>query len=219
MKPIGDLDGAGRSLARTLGVGAASIPCNDLDSRMRAEPASQGVRRAIVQEINHAMPFEIDQDGSVLLAALLRPIVDAEHSGCGTRRTWASVNEPKDGRPASRQTAPIREPCARRSTRFQAKILEGAALSLGAPSVSAHDVRKTLAEDAPRAATIDAAETPGLDAQTNRPTAPRKIGERSLVVAVNARGLPLTQRACPCLAGGQDLECEPLLLDDQLTDR
>jgi len=127
------------------------------------------------------------------------------------------MDEPQDGRPASRQSAPVGKPRARRSARFQAEVLQSAALDLRASSTNAHNLREALAEDAPRAVAIDATEPTDSDAQTNRPTAPGKIGERSLVVAVNTRGLPLTQRADPRPAGGYDDERKPLLLNDQLT--
>jgi hypothetical protein len=52
----------GRALSRTIGVEPRTVPADNFDLRMSLEPLCGGRCRAICQEVDHPMAFEVDDD-------------------------------------------------------------------------------------------------------------------------------------------------------------
>jgi len=59
MPAISNLDRLRRALARAVGISAGAVTTNDLDAGMRAQPDGEGLRRAVGQQINRAVAFEV----------------------------------------------------------------------------------------------------------------------------------------------------------------
>ncbi len=81
VEAVGDLGGLRCSLTCTIGKRSTTVATDDLHlaSPMDAEPAREGRRLAVGQEIEHPMALEIHEDGSVAHAAAKREVIDAEH--------------------------------------------------------------------------------------------------------------------------------------------
>ena len=69
VEAVGDLDRVGRALPRAVAVRAAAIPADDLHPRVRREPRREGGRLAVGQQVDHAPPLQVDEDGAVPLPA------------------------------------------------------------------------------------------------------------------------------------------------------
>ncbi len=218
VEPIRHLDRVGRALARAIGVGAAPIAGYHRDTRMGAQPRRDGVGRPIPQQVDHLMPFEVDEDRPVGLAAFVGPVIDAQDPRSGFVGSGVGADQARDRRTAPFEPAPLREPRARRAARFQAEVLQGHPLRIGPSRPGADDVWEPLAKDASGAATVDATKPTGLEAQADRPTAPRKIGQRAVVMAVDPRRLSMTQRAYPSPTPWRGHDGQSLFLDDELAE-
>jgi hypothetical protein len=73
---IGDLDGLGRTLGCGVAVARATIPGNELDAGVIAQPGAPGATRALRQECNDAAALEITDDGAVLASLAPGPVVN-----------------------------------------------------------------------------------------------------------------------------------------------
>ena len=97
MPPIRDLHRSRCALARSLGVGAATVAGDNLDAGMLAQPSCDGLAAAFRQEIDDTPALQVADDGAVALATpptlhcpsigfqptepsgQLRPFIDADH--------------------------------------------------------------------------------------------------------------------------------------------
>jgi hypothetical protein len=77
MPAVGDLDRRWSAVRRAVGVLAGSIARNDLDAGMGFEPSGKGLGGTVREEIDRAMPLEVNQDGAVALPLAFGPVVDS----------------------------------------------------------------------------------------------------------------------------------------------
>src|SRR5918997_1520223 len=83
MPAIGDLACLRRALCRPFSIGPGPITTNNDDLGMVTEPGGERRRLAIGQDIDRAMPLQVDDQGAVALAFAEGKIVDADD-----RRWW-----------------------------------------------------------------------------------------------------------------------------------
>ena len=76
VKPISDLDGLWRSLARPISIGSGSVARDDLYPGVGPQPLRQGLGLTIGQQGDRLPAFQIDQDSPIGLAFTEREIVD-----------------------------------------------------------------------------------------------------------------------------------------------
>ena len=108
---VGHLDGVGRAVPRPFGIGAAAVAGDDLDAGMRPQPGRQAAAGAIGQEIDGAVPLQVDQDRAVGQALVDRPVVDAEHGRRRQRQPRAPARiKPQQGVGADRHPELGRQP-------------------------------------------------------------------------------------------------------------
>src|SRR5437660_8675704 len=89
VKAIGDLNRLWCTALRSVGISCpqgtrAQIPTHDLGSWMLSQPRGHGVRGAIGQEIDHAVPLEVHDDGSIGPTFAEGDVVDGEDTGRGS---------------------------------------------------------------------------------------------------------------------------------------
>lgn len=77
IKPVGYLQSLRRSLAGSLCVEATTIPADDFDFGMAAQPLRAALDIAIFQNVDNCAPLEIDDDCSVVLRFSPTPVIDA----------------------------------------------------------------------------------------------------------------------------------------------
>ena len=87
MKPIHDLHRVGSAPANALRIEGAPIATDHGHGGMLEQPVRDKVRRALGQEVEHLVIFQIDQDRAIALPASPGPLIDAQHlGGRGGRR-------------------------------------------------------------------------------------------------------------------------------------
>lgn len=126
---ICDLDGGGRSLADTIGVGAGTVTGDDLDAGMGFQPCGNGVGLTVGQKVNRAVALEIDKEGAVTLAAAPSPVVDADDTWCWDRRHRLRPDQTQQRIAADRHGEPGGQPGAG----IPAHAQRDGALRLGKP--------------------------------------------------------------------------------------
>src|SRR5260221_8739644 len=90
VKAVGDLGGLGCPRSCALGNRPATVATDHLHraSSMDAEPIGKGGRLAVREEVEHAMRFEVHEDGPVAGAAAKGEVVDAERVQLMLRVSW-----------------------------------------------------------------------------------------------------------------------------------
>jgi hypothetical protein len=92
---ISDLDGLGRTPRCGVAVARTTIPGNELDAGVIAQPGGTGATRAIRQECNDAAALEITDDGAVLASLASGPVVNADRAQGFARTGRAPANRSK----------------------------------------------------------------------------------------------------------------------------
>ncbi len=80
MEPVGNLRSLRCPLACRLRKKAATIPADDFNLRVLAQPFCAAFNASIREDIDDCVSFEIDNDGSVSLGFAPAPIIDADDS-------------------------------------------------------------------------------------------------------------------------------------------
>jgi hypothetical protein len=78
MKTIGNLNGVRSAGIGTFGIEATSISCDDFQTRLLLQPKPQFICRTSWQKVYNTMTIQINQNRSVILTFLPRPIIDSE---------------------------------------------------------------------------------------------------------------------------------------------
>jgi len=78
MKTISNLNGVRSAGIRPFGIQATSISCDDFQTRLLLQPAPQFICRTSWKKVYDSMTIQINQNRSVVLALLPRPIIDSE---------------------------------------------------------------------------------------------------------------------------------------------
>src|ERR1017187_442710 len=96
MKTIRDLDRLRSAAAGAVGIEPAPVTADHFCAGMRLQPSRKAIGRAIRQEVNGSVGFEIDQDGAVSLAFAPRPIVNADGLHSSNGYGWPKLHSPKN---------------------------------------------------------------------------------------------------------------------------
>jgi hypothetical protein len=98
VEAIGNLDGLSGATCRALRIGRTPVACQDLYAGMRFEPAGQGGRRAILQQLDGAALFFIYQDGAVGPTTPLTPVIHPQHAWGSHRWQRGACDQPQQRR-------------------------------------------------------------------------------------------------------------------------
>ena len=66
-------------MSTRLPAASASIAADDFNRRMLGKPPLKRLGCPVGKQIHNAMPFQVNQYGSVFLSLAPRPVVDAQH--------------------------------------------------------------------------------------------------------------------------------------------
>ena len=97
VKAVGHLERVWGTLLGPVRIGSGPIAGDHADPGMGLEPEGEGLGLPIRQEGQRSPPFKVDQHGSIGLAFLVGPVVDAEYPGCGTSRNGQTTQQPQQG--------------------------------------------------------------------------------------------------------------------------
>ena len=124
MPPVRHLHGIWRTLPGTIRIGAGPVAGHDLDAGVPLEPSRQGLGLAVRQQVEHAVPLEVDEHGPVAMAASPGPIIDPEHAHGRPRlrRRVVPACHPQQRVGAGGHGQPRREPGAGLAAQRQAEV-------------------------------------------------------------------------------------------------
>jgi hypothetical protein len=195
MEAISNLNAIRCSVTRSLGIGAAPVPTNNLHPGMLRQPLSEGFRRPIRQQINPTVPLQIDQHGPVLPPATNGKVIDAQHA----RRLMlgeGSVPDDTEERVWARSHRERRKDSgASLTTEGKANQLEDGHQPVGAPGIGCSERRESLGEDPARTVLSLPKEPANGEMQPDRDAIPGQISECSDVVAMHPLGMLAAERA------------------------
>src|SRR5436305_2259493 len=70
----------------SFGIGSRPVAADDLHPRMRLEPGGESLGGTDRQQIDHAMRFQVHQNGAVAMPPFPGPVIHPEHTRGGP--TW-----------------------------------------------------------------------------------------------------------------------------------
>src|SRR5215471_5409346 len=187
MPTVSYLDGIGRSLAHTVGIGTCTVACDHFDTRVLSEPGSQRFRLPIRQEVDHLVAFQIDQNRSIAMATAPSPVVDGKHTRRRRRLLAACCRschtQQRIGAERHRDPGCHSRPCF--PTKRQRQITLQLAKSLGSAGTARHIV-ETLGKGLASTMRIEAPEPPGLYTDCHLSAARWQVTQLSQVAAMNS---------------------------------
>jgi hypothetical protein len=85
MEPVGNLNGAGRTAASSIGVGSPAIADHYLNTGMGLQPFDQWFGIASGKHVDGLVSLQVDQHGGIACPTAQREIIDTQHA---RRRNW-----------------------------------------------------------------------------------------------------------------------------------
>ena len=174
--PIGDLDGAGGTLADTIGISTGTIASDNLNAWAIAQPDGERRCLTIRQKVDDLVRLEVDQHGAVVAATSPCPVVDTENprrrdgpDRQGSRRQAKQRVRARGNGDACCQASPSL------AAERQAELVLKIAQPDGPTSGKTRHVCETLCERQAPAAVVDAVEPSRCEQDHDRPPLPRQI--------------------------------------------
>jgi hypothetical protein len=186
MPPVRDLESLWGSKSGGGCIRIAAISTNDFNGRILFEPGGNRSHLPIRQEIKSTMSFQITDQCPVAMPTTPGPLIKTDYTrwfswiiGETTKqpqeRIWATPH-PQDGGEARALFSP----------KGQSKALQHFFESKGSPRIALSYRRNSFRKGLAWAGRLRTKEAADLNHQPNGPTAPRQIGQRALISAVNA---------------------------------
>lgn len=185
MPAIGNLDCSRSTTCCSLGVGTAAVTANNLNPWVCMQPSTHTGSRAIGEQVNWAMGFEIDQDCSIGLASPARPVVDAQHSRRCRRRQWSATNQAKKSWSTGGHPQAVEEASTAFATHGKGNHTQDLGEPVCASGVWRSELGQTFGKNALRTSGLLAGELSDGELEFDDHPAPGQIGERALVAAAN----------------------------------
>jgi hypothetical protein len=129
------LDDIGRRFPYGIGVLAAAVPADHLDSRMLREPPGEGVRAAVRQNANQHVTFEIYQYRSPATSAPEGEVVHTQDLGCPRFSEVTGTDVSRQGISRNHHSQFAEQPRPRLSSKCKRDVGEELIQALGSSSV------------------------------------------------------------------------------------
>ena len=182
---VSHLDGLRGSLACAVGVGAGPVPADHLGAGVFAQPAGEGVRLAVAQQVHRVAGLRVDQHGAVVPAAAEREIVDPEHFDRPGLRVGQCHDQPQHAGPRRRQVQQRGQPRSGPPGQGQRDPGEHARQRRGAPGVPRGQAFDLLGEGDRGAVRVTAEEAAHREPDDHRLAAHRRVRQPPPVRAVH----------------------------------
>ncbi len=161
---------------------------------MLPEPLGHGVRRAIRQQGDGLAALQVDEDRAVGVAFAQRPIVDAEHLRRGGVSLWLPAEEAQERVPADPQVPRVAEAYPGFPPQRDAERHQALGQAQGTARPGGRNGGQAFGEDAARAGAVAAAPFAHAQLKAHTILRPGQIGQRALVVTMDAPGRGGAQR-------------------------
>jgi hypothetical protein len=186
MPPIGHLERVGCALACCIGIGAGTVTCDNFDSTMPLQPSRNCAGFSVGQQVDNLVALEVNQDGSVALAAPPRPVIDRQHAWRRRLGRLCAPDQAQHGVGADRHSQQPSQAGAGLAAERQTKAALRAVQARGAARRASRSRCERLGEGLARAGGIAAAEAAHPDQEHGRAPLPRQVVQPALVAGVDA---------------------------------
>ena len=197
--PVGDLLGAGRSLAGAQRITPGSVSADQLDAGVCAEPAGEGAGLPAGQDVDDAVPVHVHQDAGVRLAAPLSPVIDPQCRDLPDLHIRHGPDQADQCKPGDGRAQHPRQPGPGAAGQRERDPLEQAPQPCRAPLVPGGQPLHLLSERRDRAGRVVADEAADLQLDLDRPPAAGQVLQAAPVPVVHPR------RRCPAVTAGHRL--------------
>jgi hypothetical protein len=221
MEAICHLNGFRCALPSTFGVGAGSIPDDDLDAGVCAQPVGEHLGRAIIEQVDRPMGFQVEQQCPVPPLFLSQPdVIDTQHSRTALFAFLGKVMEQAEQRIGADGYASLaRQASPTLTTRLQRERGQQVGRVARAPGVVRQYAIEALSEDLTWAIWHIAEPPSAVNSETHSMPAPWQIEWAPEITAVLTSTQRATLRAWNCLASRfRDKHQVPVVLDDDQHD-
>ena len=185
VKAVGHLDRVWGTLPGPVRIGSGPIAGDHADTGMGLEPEGEGLGLPIRQEGQRSPPFKVDQHGSIALAFLVGPVVDAEDLGGGTSRQGQTTQQPQQGVATDGQAQRTAQSHPRPAPQRQGDMRQPVDKSPRAPRPWGDAWPQPLGENPAWTATIGAEELPHLQIEHDVPWSPGEICHRADIATMD----------------------------------
>jgi hypothetical protein len=215
MKAVGNLEGVGRAQPSALSITAATIPTDDLNTRVLAQPTGKGLGGTIWQEVDGLVSLQVHQDGAIAGAAPERKVIDPKHPWGGRAGHRGTPDEAQEGI----RTGPHAQGREQARPGFapdrQADHFQNLRQADRLVCVGRHQPRKPLGENNPLAGGVRAEKPPHPHVQPQRDPMPGQIGNLAGIAGMDARGGLMAEWTAGIWGGGHHLSRNRLLIGTQ----
>ncbi len=167
VKPVSDLNRVGCSLSSTLRIFTAAVATDHFDTGVCGKPRREGLCAPIGEQINCAMPLQIDEDTAVGATTPKGEIIHAHDS----QRWWGSNSVGADARQqsiaADAHTEMMQESRSRFTSEGKRDLGEPVIEFAGAAREGSNESRETFGKSTTRAARIATEEPADMELQSD----------------------------------------------------
>ncbi|QCX82715.1 hypothetical protein C9F11_45795 (plasmid) [Streptomyces sp. YIM 121038] len=185
MPPICDLDSVRGRGGGGRGIRPGTVSADRLDALASGEPAGEGVRFPVFQQVNGCAGLAVHQHAAVHVRAFEGEIAHAEHPRCRRGSVRRQHDQAQDGGPAPRRGQQRREPRARQARQRDADRREQTVKKGRAPLVPPRQPFGLFGERHPLATRVVTEQAPDHQGDHDHAPANRTVGHRALVSAVS----------------------------------
>jgi hypothetical protein len=183
------------TLPPAVGVVLATIPAQNLDSRMVPQPPSQRLGGPIREQVDGLVSFEVHQDRAIAATSPLRPVIDAENVDRLVSAYRLAADEPKEMRWTGSHRESVRKPTPCFPAQRKADLTEGSGQATSSSAAGSDQIQETLTKDATRTPAIAAEEATSVHMEDERKAAAGQVMHRAHVAAVDAPRASSAERA------------------------
>ena len=168
MVAIRDLPGARSAACGCLRIGPSTVATDDLYAPMRTQPADDGGRFPIGQDLDRTMGLQVDQQRAVAVPFFPGEIVESQHLRGLALGNSRAADEPQERLAAGGHREALRQLRTCFASDSKRDLGEGLGLSQGPPGVGARQPRKAFRKGGSRTAPGAAHEAAHIQAHAYR---------------------------------------------------
>ena len=191
---VDDLYGLRRAMPNALGIEATAITADDLDAGVCLQPLGDGQCRALGEQIDHPMAFEITHNGPEALAPSPCPFIESYNPWGCLRSEERPMNEAQNGPATARHAQCVGKRGTSPATHGEADVPQGGVDACAVAPPARNQRWKALGKNAPWTGSVPAEEATDSHMQEDRRPTNRQVGNRAQIGTMDSGRAVLTLR-------------------------
>src|SRR6266851_4964922 len=152
MEAVGDLNGVRCTLTTTLGIRTSTIANDNLDTGMTPQPIGENFGSALIDQVDGAMRFQVDQDRAVAsFTSTQRKVIDTQHAWGGHCLVLDGAQQPQQRIGTDWYASGTCQPRSTFTSGLQCERRQQIGGGVGPPRIARQCTVEALREDLPRA--------------------------------------------------------------------